>query len=81
MEQKDKTALFPRETTVGLGMVVMEVTVLSVSWVSIVPRPLETIALPAHKVNTEKRQANPRSPTVAKTALQEGGGIRQHWPT
>ena len=69
MEQKDKTALFPRETTVGLGMVVMEVTVLSVSWVSIVPRPLETIALPAHKVNTEKRQANPRSPPVAKTAL------------
>ena len=44
MEQKDKTALFPREVTVGLGMVVMEVAVLSVSWVSIVPRPLETIA-------------------------------------
>ena len=43
MEQRDKTALI-RETTVGLGMVVMEVTVLSVSWVSIVPRPLETIA-------------------------------------
>ena len=44
MEQKDKTALISREVTVGLGMVVMEVTVLSVSWVSIVTRPLEAIA-------------------------------------
>ena len=47
MEQRGKTALFPREATVGLGMVVMEVTVLSVSWVSIVTRPLETSALTA----------------------------------